>query len=319
MKTFDVITLGIAVMDIIAVPADHSIFKRDKTMIDEIAVVPGGDATNQSIILSKLGLGVSLCCRIGDDNLGRLLLSLLEPYSVDTSRVVVSSTSVTSTAISLVSASGDRNIICRRGNNLDFCFEDIDLGHMAKARALSVGSIFGIPKLEDNGLLEILKFARESGVMTFADMASDKKGLKFKGVAPFLPYIDYYMPSQAESSYLTGFSDCREAAKVFLDAGAENVAIKLGEGGVYFKGNGYSGLTNAFKITAKDTTGAGDAFCSGFICSILGGRNINDALEFASACGAFNSLYLGANTSPISVAAVNDFIRSTPKHQRIDL
>ncbi|MGI5849220.1 MAG: carbohydrate kinase family protein [Christensenellales bacterium] len=314
MKIFDVITLGIAVMDIIAMPVDKSLFERDNTTIDNILLVPGGDASNQSINLSKLGLSVSLCCRIGQDNLGRIFLSELQEHGVDTSHVTVSPASVTSTAIALVSSSGDRNIVYKRGNNFDFCIKDIDMNYIARTRALSIGSIYGMPKLEDDGLLEILQFASKHGVKIFADMASDKKGLKLKGVIPFLPYIDYFMPSEVESTHLTDCTDCREAAKIFADAGAKNVIIKLGSKGIYAHCTGFSGFYDSFRISAKDTTGAGDAFCAGFIYSVLNGFDIHKALEFASACGAFNSLYLGASTSPLHAQTINKFIEKTPKN-----
>jgi sugar/nucleoside kinase (ribokinase family) len=308
----DVITLGIAVMDILAKPADKTIFDRDNTVIDEITVCPGGDATNQSIALAKLGLITALCCRIGDDAMGAQFFSAVQAHGVETP-LIKTAASVTSTAIVLVSHAGDRNIICRRGNNYDFCFEDIDPITLKNTRALSIGSIFGMPRLEDEGLLQILQQAKQNGIVTFADMASDKKGLRLSGAAPFLPYIDYFLPSETESRHLTGLNDCRKAAQVFLDAGAKNVVIKLGSQGAYAHIDGYEGFVNPYRITPADTTGAGDAFCAGFICGVLQGMPAKETLAFASACGAFSALYPGANTAPISPETLFAFMRDTPR------
>jgi 2-dehydro-3-deoxygluconokinase len=314
MKKFDVIALGIAVVDILARPVDKSVFDRDNTAIDEIDVCPGGDAANQAVNISKLGLLVSLCCRLGADSMGDLFLSAVKSHGVDTSHAAVSASSRTSTAIALVSQSGDRNIICRRGNNYDFCFRDIDLEFIKNARALSVGSLYGMPKLEeDGGLLAALQAAKEGGLVTFADMGSDKKGQKLKGIAPFLPYIDYFLPSEKDSRNLSGTDDCEEAAKAFLDAGVKNVVIKLGKRGAYAHTAGYRGYVNPYNIRPVDTTGAGDAFCSGMICGVLNGLDIRRTLDFAAACGAFNSLFLGANTSPLSAEAVREFMKNTPR------
>ncbi len=313
MKKFKVTTLGIAVIDIIASPADRSMFERDNTIVEDIAIYPGGDACNQSVDLSKLDIDSSLCCRVGSDSFGNMLLSELKSRGVDTTHVVVSSESVTSVAIVMVSGSGDRNIVCRKGNNFDFCIDDIDMKAIAGADALSIASIYGMPKLEEDGLLEVLKCAKDNGVLTFADMASDKKGLKLGGLTPFLPYIDYFMPSEAESVYLTDCDDCREAAGIFKDMGAGNVIIKLGARGAYALCRDYTGFTDSFVIDARDTTGAGDAFCSGFIYSILNGFPIRKALEFACACGAYNSLYNGACESPMNVNAIKGFIEKRQK------
>jgi len=314
MITFDVITLGIAVMDIIASSADRTLFDRDTTPIDEIVVCPGGDAANEAINLKKLGLSVALSCRLGHDSMGGLFLSTMNSHGVDTSHTVISPVSRTSTSIVIVSANGDRNIICMRGNNYDFCFSDIDLNFIENAKALCIGSFFGCPRLEeDGGLLKVLKHAKSRNIITFADMASDKKSQKLKGIERFLPYTDYFLPSENESKNLTGIGDCAQAARVYKDAGAKNVVIKLGGRGAYASMEGFEGYINPFSIAPKDTTGAGDSFCAGLIYGILKGLGAEKTLGAASACGAYNSLYMGANTSPLSETVLFDFIASTPK------
>lgn len=312
MKTFDVICLGIAVVDILAKPVDKAIFDRDNTLIDEIIMAPGGDAVNQSINLKKLGANSALCCRIGNGTMANYLIAAVSQYGVDIS-LIKTSNSVTSTAIALISGNGDRNIICKKGNNYDFCLEDIDLNSIKNAKILSVGSLFGLHRLEDEGLLEILKTAKENNTVTFADMTSDKRNQKLKGIASFLPYIDYFMPSESESTGLTGLTDCKDNAKAFLDTGAKNVVIKLDRRGAYAHCTDYEGFVNPFIIKPADTTGAGDAFCSGFIYGVANAWEKVKTLEFASACGAFNSLYVGANTAPISKEALEDFIKKTPR------
>ncbi len=46
MKKYDVVTLGLAVVDIVVSPVDKGIFKRDNTPIDDLIVAPGGDAAS---------------------------------------------------------------------------------------------------------------------------------------------------------------------------------------------------------------------------------------------------------------------------------
>ncbi|MBO6093944.1 MAG: hypothetical protein J6P40_10045, partial [Oscillospiraceae bacterium] len=56
-------------------------------------------------------------------------------------------------------------------------------------------------------------------------------------------------------------------------------------------------LMPGYRIHAVDTTGAGDHFIVGFISEILRGRTIQDALQFANACGAICSTAVGAETA----------------------
>jgi sugar/nucleoside kinase (ribokinase family) len=218
---------------------------------------------------------------------------------------------VMTAAVVLVAADGQRSILHRRGNNYDFCREDVNLDVIAGARALTVGSIYGCPKLDEDGLEQILAHAKAHGVMTFADMATDKRGLKLAGIKPLLPYVDWFLPSEAESRYLTDGMDCEEAARVFLDMGVRNVVIKLGARGAYACGEGFAGYVDAFDIDAVDTTGSGDAFCAGLIHSLLSGQGAEEALTFACACGAYNALYRGAAAATLNRFTVEDFIRKT--------
>ena len=316
MKSFDVITLGIAVMDILARPADRTLFDHQNTKIDDVTVATGGDAANQAADLARLGWRVALSCRLGDDALGRLFQAEMASRGVDVSHVAVSVDSVTSAAIVLVASDGQRSIISRPGNNYDFSFADVDLDLIANARALSIGSLYGCLKLEAEGLEAILAHAKRHGVMTFADMSSDKNGTKLNGIRPFLPYIDWFVPSENDSELLTDGLNVEDAAQVFLDAGAKNVVIKLGPKGAYAHCLGFKGYVPAFDIDAVDTTGSGDAFCAGLIHSLLDGNNAGDALTFACACGAFNALHLGAATAPFSPVAIEYFIRNTPRPVR---
>lgn len=312
-KKHDVITLGTAVVDITAYPADKNIFDRDNTLIEEVCMCPGGDAVNQSMALSGLKNRVSLCCRLGDDSFGRLLKNEVQSAGIHTDSIVLSPDSVTSTAIVLVAKNGERNIICKKGNNYDFCFGDINMDEISATRALSVASFFCISKLEKGGLEKVLIHVKKSGAITFADCGADKKSEGIAAISPFLSHIDYFMPSEIESAKLTGEKDPAKAAKALKSYGVNNVVIKLGSRGVYADCNDFSGYVDPFEITPVDTTGAGDSFCAGFIHSILTGKSTEEALEFASACGAFTALRFGASSPEISKDKIETLIKNTPK------
>ena len=86
----------------------------------------------------------------------------LAASGVDLSHATVSPESVMTAALVLVAADGQRSILHRRGNNYDFCRDDVDLNVIADARALTVGSIYGCPKLDEDGMEQILAQAKAS-------------------------------------------------------------------------------------------------------------------------------------------------------------
>ena len=304
----DVISLGIVVLDMIANPADKSVFDCDNTEMESIVLSTGGDAANQAVMLAKLGRSVSLSCRVGDDTLGSYFISEMHAQGVDTSRIAVSPDSITGISIVLVAADGQRCFLCKRGNNRDFCIEDIDLSRIANTRVLSIASLFALTKLEKKGMLEVLMAAQNGGVLTFADTMIRSADPKIEDISAFLPYIDYFLPSEAECELLTGYTG-QKAADKLIEAGARNVIIKMGDKGVFAHCRDFFGYVPAFSIKAKDTTGSGDAFCAGFIHSKLSGIATQEALVYACACGAFNALHVGP-VSPVSDDAIRTFIRT---------
>ena len=83
-----------------------------------------------------------------------------------------------------------------------------------------------------------------------------------------LPDIDIFMPSRTEARLLHGRDDPEAAARAFLRAGAGIVAIKLGpDGSVVCGADGVVHQVPAVPAVVIDTTGAGDAYCGGFVAA----------------------------------------------------
>ena len=68
--------------------------------------------------------------------------------------------------------------------------------------------------------------------------------------------------------------------------------------------------TPAFKVSAIDTTAAGDGFCGAFATAISEGIDIEAALKFASAAGAITATRAGAVPSLPSKQEILSMIAS---------
>jgi ribokinase len=108
-----------------------------------------------------------------------------------------------------------------------------------------------------------------------------------------LPYIDVFLPNEAEVLSLTGETDVWKAATLLAAYGPLTV-VKCGEKGVIaLKGKqtwqikGSDCQDSALSIV--DTTGAGDNFDAGFIRAWLLGYDTDSALRLGHRC-ALSSL-----------------------------
>lgn len=65
------------------------------------------------------------------------------------------------------------------------------------------------------------------------------------------------------------------------------MVVTMGEkGAVYADCRGENGICSAKKVQVKDTTGAGDAFCSGVAIGLTYGKTLPEAIEIGSTLAA---------------------------------
>ena len=155
-----------------------------------------------------------------------------------------------------------------------------------------------MPSLDGKPLGRAVKKAKELGLTTIMDTAWDASGRWMELVEDALPHLDYFIPSYDEAMNISGKTDPGEIAEVFMFYGVKNVVIKLGKEGCYIKTPDEEELTipTFLNIKAVETTGAGDAFSSGFITGLSMGWPLYKCGLFANAVGTFSVSQVGAST-----------------------
>lgn len=304
----DVLCIGSAVMDIMARPVGQGEMWKEKQRISDIRIQTGGDAANQSIRLADLGLTVTLAACVGEDQNGSILRSALEGRGVDTSHMAVKREWPTGTAMVLVDDRGERHTFSVAGAHSRIGREDLPWDFLGACRAISLASLFSMPELEDDGLMELLQEANGRGIPVFADLASDKKRQGLEGIRRFLPYIDYFLPSLYDALEMTGAGSAEEAAAIYREQGAGTVVVKCGSEGCYFVSEQKRGWMPAVSVVPADTTGAGDCMAALFISRILRGEDVEAACRFACAGASLSTLFLGASAEKLPEARILEWM-----------
>ena len=124
MKRFDVLTIGLQVIDLMIPGMDGHILDREMTLLDHVELTLGGDALNQAIVLSQLGARTALMGAAGVDRLGDVLLQQLSryPLSVFDRRIDVP----TAICVVLIDEAHERHFLFQPGQNLALRYEDLD-------------------------------------------------------------------------------------------------------------------------------------------------------------------------------------------------
>lgn len=309
----EIVSMGVHILDVLGrhvleVPPGQGI-----ALIDEIRITAAGTSAGTSVDLAKLGCKVTAVGAVGNDEMGDILIGILNRHGVNTKYIVRKDGVQTSGTILPIRPNGERPALHVMGSNASFCFDDVPVDLIAKADFVHVGGFYLMPKFDGPDTVKTLKLAKSSGAITTMDILGVKQEKMAEKIAPCMPYLDYFMPNLEEAGMITGLSDPDEMCKYFLSAGAKNVILKMGErGSLILSSNGERIRVPAFKVKLVDTTGCGDAWSAGFIAGLSLNMSISKAAQLGSACGSLVASGLGSDAGIIDLATTLSFITATP-------
>ncbi len=304
----DIAIVGAAIADLQVYPVTKEITNVASYSAKGMEMKVGGDAINESFVITKLGHKVRLISCIGDDSTGKFLLGQCEKNGVSADHIKVDPEKITSLNVGLIWEDGERTFINNKSGSIwTFSPEDVDLSAIDGAKMLCFASIFNNPLLDGQFMVQLFERARSQGMKIAADIVAAKNGETIEDVREALSYIDYFFPNYDEAAALTGKTDIDEIADVLLSCGVKNVILKIGKRGCLVKNAKERFITPSYpKATVVDTTGAGDNFASGFLSFIMEGKSLKEASQFANCAASLAIEKIGATTGITSRALADE-------------
>jgi sugar/nucleoside kinase (ribokinase family) len=293
MRPQGILCCGNIAIDILVRPVEQFRWGTT-TWVDSIEQNLGGNGSNTSYTLGKLGVPVRLLGMVGQDGFGERALAILRSAGVDLS-FVGRSRAATCTSVCPVNAAGDRLFLHLVGSSAEVYPEPIEFtpAMLEGMSHFHLANVFALPAMRQSAP-ESLRSARKAGLTTSADTGWDARGRWLADIEECLPHLDLLFVNQDEARMLSGRADPDEAARRMQDLGATDVVIKLGaDGCAVFTADGVLRLPG-FAVDVVDTTGAGDCFVGGFLAALGAGAAYGEAARFANAVGALSVQKLGA-------------------------
>lgn len=313
-REIDVIVIGASILDIPAGPVDSSVFETGSHPVEAIRMYTGGDALNESIILSRLGKKVHLISRIGDDTAGEFILEQCRGEGIDVSGMRQISGLDTGINLVLISPDGERSFVTASGGSLRKQDPaDVVVRELPRAKILMLASIFVYPLFTVPEMERIFREARAAGYLVCADMTKCKNGETLADIAPALRYVDFIFPNLEEAQKVSRLSDPDEIADAFLKAGVGTIVMKLGGKGCLIRSNPEKRSEHAFYqnygseirmeipavpgVKPLDTTGAGDTFAAAFLAGLLEEKTLAECGRMANKAASVTISAFGATTA----------------------
>lgn len=297
-----VVSLGAHIVDILGRPVTEIPPGQGRLLLDEIRITAAGTAAGTSVDLVKLGAEVIAMGAVGDDMLADLLTSLMAGYGVETRLLARKPGLRTSATILPIRPNGERPALHMPGATSSLSLDDVDLDTIASADVLHVGGPDVVGRFGGEPLAGVLRFAREHGVITTADVLSRCDATTWDRLQPALEYVQYFLPNSDQLAGLTGTKDLTEAARMVLALGPEAVLVSRAADGAALVTAGRRVDLPAFPVQVVDTTGCGDAVTAGFITGLLHGWPIEEASWLGMAAASLVAGGLGSDAGIVDYA-----------------
>ena len=303
-----VIAIGEALIDFI--PHEKG---RALNNVENFLRVPGGAPLNVAAAVAKLGGKSQMLTKLGQDGFGDAILNEVKPLGVDVSRI--SRTKEANTALAFVSLreDGERDFSFYRNPSADMllsaeeiCSEDFnerDILHFC-----SVSLIDAPIKEAHRTAIEI---AKEKGCLISFDpnvrlpLWKQPEDCR-KAILEFLPLSNIVKISDEELEFITGIKDEKEALDSLLTGDVKVIIYTKGTNGAEFITKERVIFSPSFKVSAQDTTGAGDSFIGSLLYQVAEGEysleelvtlseeKVQEILTFSNATAALTVCKKGA-------------------------
>ena len=247
-------------------------------------VKPGGSAANVSIMLAINSCPVRLFAQAGNDEAGRLVLTQLEAYGLDTRSISISAAAATGVTVSLTYPE-DRMYVTYPGSVAQTGVNDLARGFINNGSHLHLSSFF-LQKSLRHDMCGMLREAKSVGMSTSLDPGGDTSdSWNISDMIDLLQYLDYFMPSSDEICAMTGKDNVHEALTAFPEA-AGTVVVKAGARGALTRRGAAVETYPAIPVETVDTTCAGDCFDAGFLYGLYTGARFEQAIQKGLQFGA---------------------------------
>ncbi len=252
--------------------------------------IPGGKGANQAVAASRLGKSVAMIGRIGHDENGKFLQTNLEENDVNTEFLFTTPETPTGVALISVQNDGDNAIVVSPGANSELSPEDVAaVPLVAEAQVVLLQAEIPIETV-----LAAARVAEGKVIWNPAPAPNESVPLEL------LDLVDVLVPNQQELELLIGNGSADNLESIFAMAKTfpcSSTIVTLGAQGAVVVASNEAVHIPAPEISPVDTTAAGDSFCAALAGSLVEGKDLVEAAQWAVQVGAATTLIAGAQPS----------------------
>lgn len=301
---FEVVCVGAHILDVLGRPVTEIPAGQGGARLEQIRLTAAGTAAATAVDLARLGVRVASVGCIGTDEVGDLLLALMDRHGVHTAGVQRTEAAQTSATILPIRPNGERPALHVVGANRHFRADAVDPSLFADAPLVHLGGLDTTGAFLRDDALTFAAELRRRGCRLSLDLLGARPSSVAASLRPLLAHIDWLCPNEEQLCDLYGVDDPADAARAALDDGVGAVVVSLGaDGCLVMTADGATGVP-ARQVDVVDTTGCGDAFSAGLVAGLLQGRDVVGAAQLGVVAGTLAATGLGSDAGLTDLPAL---------------
>lgn len=283
-------------MDLVVV-ADRIPNKGETIIGNQLQYNAGGKGSNQAVAIARLGGDVVMFGKVGNDDNGKKLISMMKANGVHTQFIQAEDNVDTGLAIITV-GDHDNTIVVLPGAN-----KQVDVAYIQSIQEDLLQCDFvvlqhEIPLSTNEYVIKLCKEHQVKTLLNPAPAASINEEI--------IALVDYLTPNEHEAALLFGEELVQEKMvkypeKLIVTQGSNGIACAIKDAGIIH--------VPSRKSNVVDTTGAGDTFNGAFVFATSMGKPLVEALRFANVAAGLSTEKTGAQNGMPTLDQVNQELK----------
>lgn len=309
----DVLTIGNAIVDVLARVKDHFLAENKLTkaamrlieeteahrlydLIGPSVIISGGSAANTAAGIASFGGRASFIGKVRDDQLGEFFTHDIRAAGVSFDVSPSSSGPATARSFILVTPDGERTMNTYLGACVTLSEDDVAKSAVEQAQITYLEGYLWDPPAAKQAFVKAARLARGAGrkvALTLSDsFCVDRHRKSFQELIARDIDILFANEKELKSLYLAlTFDDAMQRARREV----ELAVLTRSEAGSVIVTNDEFHVVEAEKVAqVVDATGAGDLYASGFLFGMTHGRSLSECGRLGSLAAAEVISHLGA-------------------------
>jgi ribokinase len=264
-------------------------------LADRLTTQPGGKGANQAVAARRDGASVVMVGAVGDDALSAIALVGLRGAGVDLTRVVSHAETATGCASIWTDRAGRNQIAVALGANARVTADQVDPALLTPATTVLLQM-----ETDPGQVAIVIRRARAAGSRVILNLAP---AILLEADAPRL--VDLLVVNEDEAQTLADAFQCAPQATALHTALGVGVIRTLGADGAEAATSVGTFTVAAPRVTAVDTTAAGDCFVGVLAAALDRGLPLNAAMQRGCVAAALACTQPGSQRSLPDAASID--------------